>query len=506
MGVDQSDKLSRKIEILYEIGRELAGLRHPTELNEHVAKLAKRLVDYRALVLFVTEPDQRLTPEVVIGVKRGFSARPALSLNTPLVKYLARSGKPLVLQASVRGQQLMKGILQVREDIRSEVLLPLFFEGSMLGILAIGFAERSPLTDESVLLLKTLGNTVAGAFANIRLRQREAVLRDENLALRREIGHRYRFDQLVGNSPRMRRVFELTEKVVPSTTTVLIEGETGTGKELVARAIHYGGPRKERRFLAQNCAALPETLLESELFGHKKGAFTGATQDKKGLFEMANGGTVFLDEIGDTPAAMQAKLLRVLQDGEIRPIGSDETRKVDVRIIAATNRDLEREVREGRFRKDLYFRLKVFPIRLPPLRERIEDIPELARHFAARFSKDFAKEIRGITPEALVLLQAYPYPGNVRELENEMERAVTLADAGSWLTPSQLSDAIREAAGRSRLTGERPLRGRLHALERELIETALAESGGNVSATARALGISRQWLMVRMKKYGLARV
>ncbi|NIV49637.1 MAG: AAA domain-containing protein, partial [Gammaproteobacteria bacterium] len=224
--------------------------------------------------------------------------------------------------------------------------------------------------------------------------------------------------------------------------TVLITGETGTGKDLVARAIHYAGPRKEARFVAQNCGALPDTLLESELFGHRRGAFTGAHQDKKGLFELAHGGTIFLDEIGETNPGMQVRLLRVLQDGEVRPLGSSETRKVDVRVIAATNRDLRQMVDRGDFREDLFYRLRVVELPLPALRERPEDIPPLAEHFLERAAESMGKTMRGFTHSAMNRLTGYPWPGNVRELENEIERAVALAGDADTVTAEMLSDHV----------------------------------------------------------------
>src|SRR5512139_3315825 len=248
--------------------------------------------------------------------------------------------------------------------------------------------EAFALAGENVQLASAL------ADANERLRA-------ENLYLRREVERRYGFDQILGGSPAMARVFEVMEKVAETDATVLLTGETGTGKDLVARAIHYAGSRKDQRFVAQNCAALPDTLLESELFGHKRGAFTGAHADKKGLFEVAHRGTIFLDEIGETLPGMQVSLLRVLQDGEIRPLGSSETRKVDVRIIAATNRDLRKLVADGRFREDLYYRLRVVEIELPPLRERREDVPALAHHFLDLANEKMGRRIQGFTNAAM---------------------------------------------------------------------------------------------------------
>ena len=241
--------------------------------------------------------------------------------------------------------------------------------------------------------LETYRLTAENAQLAAALAEANEKLRAENLYLRREVQRRYDFDQILGASPAMQRVFEVMEKVAQTDATVLLTGETGTGKELVARAIHYAGPRKERAFVAQNCGALPDTLLESELFGHKRGAFTGAHADKKGLFEIADGGTIFLDEIGETEPGMQVRLLRVLQDGEIRPLGSSETRRVDVRIIAATNKDLKKQVQEGRFREDLYYRLRVVEIELPPLRARREDIPLLAHHFLDKANARMSRKL-----------------------------------------------------------------------------------------------------------------
>ena len=333
-------------------------------------------------------------------------------------------------------------------------------------------------------------------------------LRSENVYLRREVERRYAFDQIIASSPSMLKVFEVMEKVAGTDATVLLTGETGTGKDLVARAIHYTGPRKGKRFIAQNCGALPETLLESELFGHKRGAFTGAHADKKGLFEIADGGTIFLDEIGETTPGMQVRLLRVLQDGEIRPLGASETKKVDVRIIAATNRDLRREVQEGRFREDLYYRLRVIEIGLPPLRERRQDIPALAHHFLDQASQRMGRRLAGFTNAAMDRLVAHEWSGNVRELENEIERVVTLAGDAETVTLDMLSEHIRGATGAvpesAREDGPREwdLNRAVDALKRRLIVDAIAETGSKSRASER-LGIPRQSLQKMMKRLGL---
>jgi two-component system response regulator HupR/HoxA len=307
--------------------------------------------------------------------------------------------------------------------------------------------------------------------------------------------------EIVGESAGIRGVLEGIAKVAPSRTLVLVEGETGTGKELVARAIHAASPRRDRLFVALNCASLSEGILESELFGHRRGAFTGAVADRKGLFEVADGGTLFLDEISETTPELQAKLLRVLQDGEIRLVGDNHPRRVDVRVVAATNRRLEDEVKAGRFREDLYYRLRVFPIRIPPLRERLEDVPTLARHLVRRVATQLGKAVGEPTDEALALLASYPFPGNVRELANEIERAVLLTDAGEPVGEDALSEHIQEAA----LDGTAPgaLRRKTEDVEREEIAAAIKRSGGNKTHAAEALGITYRGLLKKMKRLGI---
>jgi len=334
-----------------------------------------------------------------------------------------------------------------------------------------------------------------------------ARLRAENVYLRREVERRYAFDQIIASSPAMDGVFDVMEKVAATDATVLIVGETGTGKDLVARAIHYSGPRKDKRFVAQNCAALPDTLLESELFGHVRGAFTGAHADKRGLFEMADRGTIFLDEVAEMQPGMQVRLLRVLQDGEIRPLGSSETRTVDVRVIAATNRDLRKDVEEGKFREDLYYRLRVVEVALPPLRERKTDIPLLAHHFLDSVNAKMGRNLKGFTNAAIDRLVAYKWNGNVRELENEIERAVALAGDVDAISEEMLSEQIRGAVPRAGpfpdpLPGEATLNDAVDGLKRRMILAAIEETGSKTRA-AEKLGIPRQSLQKMMKRLDL---
>jgi len=313
---------------------------------------------------------------------------------------------------------------------------------------------------------------------------------------------RFEADGFVVRSPAMLRVLGLIARAAQSRATVLIEGESGTGKELCARALHTHGPRAARPFLAQNCAAVPEALLESELFGHARGAFTGADRARPGLFEQAEGGTLFLDEIGEASAAVQAKLLRVLQEREVRPVGATAARRVDVRLVSATNRDLRREIDAGHFRLDLLYRLRVFPIVVPPLRERREDVAPLAQHFLDRLARDEEKSLAGFHPETLALLERYAWPGNVRELENEVHRLVLCAEPDERIAPEALAPWIVDDLAASPATAA-PLREIMRQVETVIIQSRLREHGYRRGATARSLGITRTSLWAKLRALGL---
>jgi len=337
-------------------------------------------------------------------------------------------------------------------------------------------------------------------------------LKEENRALRERLPSDFDLANIIGKSDAMRELMEMLAMVAPSETTVLVSGESGTGKELVARAIHFNSPRKTGPLVTVNCAALAETLLESELFGHEKGAYTGADKAREGRFRQADKGTIFLDEIGEISLAMQAKLLRVLQEREVQRVGCDTPVHVDVRIVAATNRDLAAEVREGRFREDLYYRLNVVNLRVPALRERPEDIPLLAQHFLARFAQKNRKRIKGFTPAAMDALVKHPWPGNVRELENAVERAVILAPT-EYVGDRELPLTIARGLGAVAVAGPSPARVEpprrdladksLEDVERQAILSTLENAGGNKSEAARVLRISRVTLHKKLKKYGL---
>ena len=393
--------------------------------------------------------------------------------------------------------------------VLSLLAVPLWRGEEITGIMQVDNRTSPGIFAESDLeMALLLGAQAAFAVDRVslihRLTAAEERLLGENAYLKRR-SSAITFDKIIGEAAPMKALLAQLAKVVDTRATVCVEGETGTGKELIASAVHYQSRRAEKMFVAQNCAALPENLLESELFGHKKGAFTSADSDKKGLFEIADGGTLFLDEVGEMPLSLQATLLRTLQEGTIRPVGGTKEKQVDVRIICATNRDLQAEVEKKTFREDLYYRLMVFPIRLPPLRERREDIKLLASHFLRRYSKEYNRPIAGLSHEILDAMTAYSWPGNIRELENEIQRLVIQADEGSWIEAPSLSPKIRQAEGT--LARVAPKKGTLKDMmaevERWLLSEALREHGNNKTQTAKTLGITREGLHKKLSKHGM---
>jgi two-component system response regulator HydG len=350
--------------------------------------------------------------------------------------------------------------------------------------------------------LSELRTKLGRAVETARLRRDHDELQRQNVELRRQIDKRYGFEGILGHSPQMQRVFEVLGQVASSSATVLILGESGTGKELIARAVHSNSPRTDANFVAVNCAALSEGLIESELFGHVKGAFTGAVTDKEGRIAYADQGTLFLDEVGDMPLATQAKLLRVLETREVIQVGGNESRKVDIRLVAATNRDLRGMVADGTFREDLLFRLQVVTIDLPPLRDRTGDVPLLVDHFLSELAEEHGRVVRGVSPEARALLVRYAWPGNVRELRNAVENMVLLA-RGEVLTVDDVPESIKGSEGGAG-RGSLDLAGRsLREIERELIRVNLELMEGNRARTAQVLGMGERTLYRKIKEYDL---
>jgi Nif-specific regulatory protein len=399
--------------------------------------------------------------------------------------------------------------LQQNFNTRSMICVPLATRKARIGVIYVLNKTKGRFGEREARLLEILAGPIAISIENARLygelRQHANALEVENLRLKSEVQDRFDLHGIIGSSPAMEKVFNLVEKVINTSTSVLIQGETGTGKELVARVIHYGGPLRDKPFVAENCGALSENLLESELFGHVKGAFTGAVSEKKGLFEMAAGGTVFLDEIADMPAAMQIKLLRVLQEGQVRPVGSSEIIDVNFRLIASSNRDLYQEVKKGRFRDDLYYRIQVFPIILPPLRERKEDIPALATNFLENCARKFKTPVSRFTPTTLDMLARFSWPGNIRELQNEVERAVCLAGPDKEIGIDCLSEKITAMSQDESFEADTDLtlQKTVQRIEKKMIVDALRKSRGNRSQAARTLGLTRQGLLNKIGRYSI---
>ena len=383
------------------------------------------------------------------------------------------------------------------------VSVPIMLAGDCAGSISLAFdSPKIAAADENVKLLEIVAAMIAQTMRAERVEREESrKLLDENLHLKQELKEKYDFSLLIGNSSPMRQVYDQVTQVARSNATVLLRGESGTGKELIANAIHYNSLRSKRPFIKVNCAALPETLIESELFGYEQGAFTGASKRKKGRFELAEGGTIFLDEVGDLPPQTQVKLLRVLQEREFERLGGTETIKVNVRLITATNKNLEEAIATGSFREDLFYRLNVFTIFLPPLRDRKADILLLAEHFLEKHGAEHNKRILRISTPAIDMLTAYHFPGNVRELENAIERAVLVCDSnvihGHHLPPTLQTAEV--SGTETRVT----LESAVASFERDLIQDALKSTRGNVAKAAKMLDSTERILGYKIKKYGI---
>ncbi len=510
---------SSRLRLLYDLGCAFAGRIELDELIPLVMSKIREVLDAEGgSVLLLDEVKNELYFPYVVSERQEVADRLA-GLRLPADRGIAgaalQTGRPIRVDDVRADPRFYPGIDRVTgSSTQSVVAAPLIARHGTIGVLQVVNRHSGPFDDADLSFLEALAGAVAVALENAqlyaRLKASEEGLRAQVGALRRDLARRVGFADLIGRSPAMTAVYSLMESAAGSPITVLIEGETGTGKELVARGIHRAGARAEGPFLAVNCAALPETLLESELFGHRRGAFTGAIHDQRGLFEAAAGGTVLLDEIGEMPPAMQAKLLRVLQEGEVVPLGDTRPRRIDVRIVAATNRELRAEVARRGFREDLYYRIAAFPIRVPPLRDRRDDVPLLADRFLAAAAERNHKRIDGFLPGALERLVAYDWPGNVRELQNEIERAVALARDGEHIGPEHLSSKlIAPSAAPPAPVGAAPpphvleLRPARAAWEAQHVAAVLQLNGGNVSRAARALGISRYMLQRKMRDYDL---
>lgn len=481
-----------------EVSKEDAAPRPADEVKTVLLNACSLVFLFRALAAVISEGQSELLQKQIVSLVGDFipAQEGLLLLGASASELLARFREHASQYKSVFGLALSRVCDEgAFEDSESRMIgVPLYLSGVLAGAIIIRVLDRE--TDHLAAHLETLTAVASLASIGFEASQEMETLKAENALLHEQIAVN---TGVVGNSPIIRRLLELVERLAPRDTTVMITGESGTGKELIARALHQKSLRRDRPFIAVNCAALSETLFESELFGHEKGAFTGAISLKKGRFELAQGGTIFLDEVGELAPSLQAKLLRVLQQREFERVGGTHPHPLDIRVIAATNRDLSEDVREGRFREDLYHRLNVVTLDSPPLRDRKEDIPLLARYFLQRSSERCKRHIHGLSPEAEEMIMQYSWPGNVRELENAMERAVVLG-VSDWVLPEDLPEGLLEAAPRD--AGAK-YHSSVGQAKREAIIDAYAQGNGDYKQAARLLGLHPNYLLRLVRNLGL---
>jgi Nif-specific regulatory protein len=505
--VTQGQTDSQELATLLEIGQTLSDVPHLRRAMGAALELITQARGFlRAFVLLLDTETEELRVEACYGLNEESARRVTYRPGEGVVGRVAESGRPVVVPQTSREPALLRRLSEP-SDARQEttfVCVPVQIDRRAVGVLACEMLYVEGRDYERLTkLLSVVASMVAQALRVERYVEAErARLLDENTHLKQELRERYDFGHIVGSSNPMRQVYEQVTQVARTNTTVLLRGESGTGKEMVAHAIHYNSLRAGKSFVKVSCAALPETLIESELFGYEKGAFTGAMSRKKGRFELADGGTLFLDEIGDLNASTQIKLLRVLQEREFERLGSTETLKVNVRLIAATNKDLEDEIERGRFRADLYYRLNVFTIFMPPLRERKPDILQLADHFLEKYGREHRKHIKRISTPAIDMLTSYHWPGNVRELENIIERAVVVCDS-SVIHGHHLPPTLQTAEGSGTVT-RLSLAQSVAAYERDIIQDALKSTRGNRARAAKLLDTTERILGYKIKKYDIA--
>jgi len=504
--MNQSEK---ELNVLYKISQTTSARQHNISelLNEVLQIMGSDMGVLRGTLALRKPGTDILNIEASSGLSNSEIRRGQYKLGEGITGRVAQTGKPELVPDIGQSADFLNRT-KARDDQKTAFLcVPIIHHKKVIGTMSIDLpACGEDELNGYFLFIQHVAQILASAVSTIREEIEELnALESENEMLRRQLGDRYSIDNMVGNSSSMRAVYEQIIQVANSAATVLVRGDSGTGKELVARAIHFNSPRKNNAFISVNCAALPENLIESELFGHEKGAFTGAAQQRKGRFELANGGTIFLDEIGDISPAVQVRLLRVLQEKNFERVGGNETITVNVRVVAATSRNLEEGIANDTFREDLYYRLNVFPILLPPLRERKSDIILLADHFLQKYGAMYSKNMKRISTSAINMMMAYHWPGNVRELENCLERAVLTASDGVIhgfnLPPSlQTSDETH-----TNLLPENgaDLKQMVEAYEREILIDALKKHRGNAAAAARYLQTTQRILNYRIKNLGI---
>jgi len=496
-------KKPRNIELitLLEISKILASTSPLDRRLFHAMRILGDYLDMQRGTVTLQDP---LTGELRIAAAYGLTRkeiqRGIYRIGEGIIGQVVKSGSPMVIPV-VEDEPLFLNRTRARSGIKKQdisfLCVPVRDKGDVLGVVSVDrlFGVRVTF-EEDLRVLKLVAQLIA---QTVRLERMIDAERKEKESLRLELNAKYQLDNLIGSSKPMQEVFRTVLKVAGSRASIFLRGESGTGKELIAKAIHSHSKRAEKPFIKINCAAIPENLLESEFFGHEKGAFTGAVATKKGKFEIADGGTIFLDEVGELQTSLQSKLLRVLQEREFERVGGNRTYHVDLRVIAATNRDLETAIGNGEFREDLFYRLNVVPVFLPPLRERLEDLPLLIEHFLDRFNEENGGDV-SLTPKTLRRLTEYHWPGNVRELENAIENLVVLSE-NDRISPSDLPLHIRQGPRRS----EAGLIGSVENLERERILGALRTHGWVYARAARALGLTERQLVYRVRKYEIKR-
>jgi Nif-specific regulatory protein len=500
---DQSGEI-RKLTTLVEISQALSGTLDEKAALHRVLEILENHHGFVSSAVTLLRSDSR---EIYIEAACGLTPegrRVRYQLGEGITGRVVESGKPVIVPQASNEPLFLGRAAQTKKLSRHEITficVPITLNRKSIGALAgVLRYKKDRDYDRATRFLRVIASIIAqGLKVHQMVELEKQRLLDENIHLRQELKQRYDFSNIIGNSGPMRQVYEQISQVAPTNTTVLIRGESGTGKEMIAHAIHYNSPRASKPFVKVACAALPESLIESELFGYEKGAFTGASSRKKGRFEMAEGGTLFLDEIGELSQATQIKLLRVLQEREYERLGGTETIKSNVRLITATNKDLERAIREGAFREDLYYRLNVFTIYLPPLRERRPDILELAEHFVDKYARQHHKRIKRISTPAIDMLTSYHWPGNVRELENCIERTLLVCEGnvihGHHLPPTLQTASASDTVTRLSLTSA------IEAYEKDLIQDALKTARGNRARAAKLLDTTERILGYKVKKY-----
>lgn len=508
------DLTQKDLDLIYEVSASLYSIDNLDMMLKSILYKIKEVCQVEGVSIALHDSDEKefsyiRTAENNVGIAIDGLVKMRFPDDYGVAGWVFRERQSLMIN-DVYGDGRFYNTIDIQKHFvtRSMICTPIKSRKKIIGVLSVLEKNADEFIPKDIILLEIISNTIGVAIENARrfdeIRQDTFRLRQENVRLLSQIQDRFCFQEIIGSSVPMRKVFKLLEKALGSTDFLYLQGETGTGKELFARAIHYNSPLKDKPFVSGNCQVFSENLLEIELFGQIKSIFTGRNADKRGLFELAEGGTVFLDEIADIPESIQGKLLRVLQEGLVKPVGSDCYHPVNFRLIVASSHSLLKEVEKGNFQKELFYQMHLFHIMLPPLRERKDDIPFLAANFLNKFANNLNWPVPKILPEAMMLLQQFEWPGNIRELENEIERALTLAGGEKEICIEHLSQKITGAKEKIKNYSDGiagTLKERVEQIERQMVSQAIKEAGGNRSRASRSLGLTRQGLLNKLKRY-----